>query len=194
EHLDAWSAYHLGLHHMYRFNKADNAQATHYFERAAFLEPDFARAYAGLSFTHFQDAFLRYSGDVDASMKHAYGFAERALEHDPMDPFGNFTMGRAVMLRGDLDGALPWLERANTLSPNYAQAKYSRAWVDAMIGCVEESRSDIDEAMALSPLDPFRYAMLGVRSFLHIVQRDFAAAAEWGSGRRNSPTRMCSLI
>lgn len=57
EHLDAWSAYHLGLQHMYRFNKEDNILATHLFERAAKLDPGFARAYAGLSFTHFQDAF-----------------------------------------------------------------------------------------------------------------------------------------
>ena len=28
ENLDAWSAYHLGLQHMYRFNRKDNASAT----------------------------------------------------------------------------------------------------------------------------------------------------------------------
>ena len=27
ENLDAWSAYHLGLQHMYRFNRKDNAAA-----------------------------------------------------------------------------------------------------------------------------------------------------------------------
>ncbi|HVY84255.1 MAG TPA: winged helix-turn-helix domain-containing protein [Caulobacterales bacterium] len=187
DHLDAWSAYHLGLHHMYRFTKDDNALATAYFERAAKLEAGFARAYAGLSFTHFQDAFLRYSGDISESAKLAQAFAERALENDPMDPFSNFTKGRSIMLQGDLDGAIPWLERANTLSPNYAQAKYSRAWVGAMLGTSVQSRSDLDEAMALSPLDPFRYAMLGVRAFLHIVQTDYAAAAEWGERAAQQP-------
>src|SRR5215813_11981719 len=56
EQLDAWSAYHLGLQHMFRFNKSDNDAATALFNRAVALEPTFARAYAGLSFTRFQDA------------------------------------------------------------------------------------------------------------------------------------------
>ena len=55
--LDAWEAHHRGLWHMYRFNRADNEQAQHFFEMAVRLDPTFARAYAGLSFTHFQNAF-----------------------------------------------------------------------------------------------------------------------------------------
>ena len=55
--LDAWEAHHRGLWHMYRFNKPDNEQARHFFEMAVRLDPTFSRAYAGLSFTHFQNAF-----------------------------------------------------------------------------------------------------------------------------------------
>ena len=187
EHLDAWSAYHLGLHHMYRFNKDDNARATALFTRAAELEPSFARAYAGLSFTRFQDAFLKYTADDNAAREDARRHAERAVENDPMDPFSNFTMGRAVMINGDLDGSFEWLERANTLSPNYAQAKYSRAWVDALVGDLRESRADVDEAMALSPLDPFRYAMLGVRAFSHIAAGEWAEASRWGEQAARAP-------
>ena len=57
--LDAWSAYHLGLQHMFRFNRADNARATALFRRALAADRGFARAYAGLSFTPFQNPFLR---------------------------------------------------------------------------------------------------------------------------------------
>jgi TolB-like protein len=55
--LDAWEAHHRGLWHMYRFNKSDNEQARHFFMMALRLDPTFARAYSGLSFTHFQNAF-----------------------------------------------------------------------------------------------------------------------------------------
>jgi hypothetical protein len=55
--LDAWEAHHRGLWHMYRFTQADNEQARHFFEMALRLDPTFARAHAGLSFTHFQSAF-----------------------------------------------------------------------------------------------------------------------------------------
>ena len=58
ERLDAWSAYHLGLQHMFRFTAEDNAAARGLFEQAVAREREFARAHAGLSFTHFQSAFL----------------------------------------------------------------------------------------------------------------------------------------
>ena len=56
--LDAWQAYNRGLAHMYRFTKDDNREAQQFFARAIALDPTFSRSYAGLSFTHFQNAFL----------------------------------------------------------------------------------------------------------------------------------------
>ena len=186
QHLDAWSAYHLGLQHMYRFTKADNATATAYFSRAAESDPNFARAYAGLSFTSFQDAFLRYA-DPAAATKLAQQHAERCLALDPADPFGNFTMGRAFWLRGELDATLPWLERAIALNPNYAQAKYSLGWTQAMIGEPATSHTNANAAMALSPLDPMTYAMLGVHALAHISSGEFADAASWADKAAHAP-------
>ncbi|MBI1361036.1 MAG: transcriptional regulator [Alphaproteobacteria bacterium] len=185
--LDAWSAYHLALHHMYRFNKEDNARATALLQHATALEPEFARAYAGLSFTHFQNAFLSYSDDISASRGLARRYAEQCLERDPVDPFGNFTMGRAHWLTGDLEGSLPWLERANSLNPNYAQARYARAWAEALLGNTKEGETDVDAALALSPLDPLRYGMLGVRSFVYTGRGETGKAADWAEQAAKSP-------
>lgn len=188
ERLDAWSAYHLGLQHMYRFNMADNSLATRLFERAVALDPNFARAYAGLSFTHFQNAFLGYSNDIEGSARLAQQFAAQCLERDPIDPFGNLTMGRAFLLRGDLEGGLDWLDRANRLNPNYAQAKYSRAWTESLLGQAAPSQCDVDTALALSPLDPLLYGMLAVRAFSHIVRDQPAEAAAWAERAAHAPS------
>jgi len=188
DRLDAWSAYHLGLQHMYRFNVSDNTTATNLFERAVALDPEFARAYAGLSFTHFQNAFLGYSNDIDHSAQLAQKFAAQCLERDPVDPFGNLTMGRAFLLRGDLEGGIGWLDRANRLNPNYAQAKYSRAWTESLLGQGAPSQSDVDTALALSPLDPLLYGMLAVRSFSHIVLDQPAEAAAWAERAARAPS------
>jgi len=186
--LDAWSAYHLGLQHMYRFNKADNAIATSLFERATTLEPEFARAYAGLSFTHFQDSFLGYTGDSQKTAKLAEYYAAQCLERDPVDPFGNLTMGRSHILRGDLESCLPWLDRANALNPNYAQAKYSRAWTQSLLGDAASCQVNVDAALALSPLDPLLYGMLGVRSFSHMVLGETGKAVEWAERAAHAPS------
>jgi TolB-like protein len=187
DNLDAWSAYHLGLQHMYRFNPADNAAAQVLFERAVKTDPEFARAHAGLSFTHFQTAFMHQSGDVAGETAMARGCAERGLQIDPFDPFVNFTMGRSFWLAGDMESGLTWLERATTLSPNYAQGLYSRALLETLSGHGPAGRQHVDLAQRLSPLDPLFYAMLGTRAFSHMAEGDDVEAANWAERAAHSP-------
>lgn len=187
ENLDAWSAYHLGLQHMFRFNRGDNAVAGELFARAIAADPRFARAHAGLSFVHFQNAFLTYTQDVPAEVRSARRFAERAVELDALDPFANLTMGRSFWLEADLDGGLAWLERSTAISPSYAQGIYARAWTHALSGRGAAGKADADTAMALSPLDPLHYAMAATRAFSHIVGGEDAEAAVWAEKAARSP-------
>lgn len=187
ENLDAWSAYHLGLQHIYRFNTKDNGLAAELFGRAVKLDPGFARAHAGLSFVHFQTAFMRQAEDMDSEIALARSCAQRGVEIDPLDPFVNFTMGRSYWLDGDLDRALSWIERSTSLSPNYAQGIYARAWTETMAGNDNDGRKHVDLAMQLSPLDPLYYAMLGTRGFTHMMRGEFAEAAEWNDRAARSP-------
>jgi TolB-like protein/Tfp pilus assembly protein PilF len=187
ENLDAWSAYHLGLQHMYNFNRQDNAAATALFQHALIRDPGFARAYAGLSFIHFQTAFMHYSNDLVGETALARQFATRGMELDPIDPFVNFTMGRSFWLEGDLESSLVWLERATTISPNYAQGIYARAWTESLAGRGMQGRRHVDFAMRLSPIDPLHYAMLATRAFTHMVMGEDTEAAQWAERAARSP-------
>ena len=187
ENLDAWSAYHLGLHHMYRFNRADNAAAAALFAQAVRQDPGFARAHAGLSFVHFQTAFMRHTDDIAGEVARARQCAERGVDLDPLDPFVNFTMGRTFWLEGDLDRSLGWLERSTSISPNYAQGIYARAWTETLAGRGLDGRRHVDLAMRLSPLDPLYYAMLGTRAFTHMMLGEDALAADWAERAARSP-------
>jgi TolB-like protein len=187
ENLDAWSAYHLGLQHLYRFNQRDNAAAADLFQRALVLDPTLARAHAGMSFVHFQSAFMHYIDDIAGAISQARGCAMRGLELDPLDPFVNFTMGRTYWVEGDLDTSLGWLERATQISPNYAQGIYARAWTEVMAGRPIEGREHVDLAMRLSPLDPLHYAMMATRGFTHMLRGEDAEAAQWVDRGARSP-------
>jgi TolB-like protein len=185
--LDAWSSYHLGLQHMYRFNRRDNAVAAALFAQAVAREPGFARAHAGLSFVHFQTAFLRNTDDLPGEIALARRYAEKGLELDPLDPFVNFTMGRTYWLEGELESSLPWLDRSITISPNYAQGIYARAWTESLAGRGHDSRAHVDLAMRLSPLDPMFYAMQGTRALGHLDLGEDAQAAHWAERAARSP-------
>src|SRR6185369_1524529 len=133
EDLGAWSAYHLGLQHVFRFNRTDNAEGLKYFQQATARDPGFSQAYAGVSFARFQNAFMQYSDDIDNEVTEARRSAETAVELDEQDPAANLMMGRALWLQAELESSVPWLERAITLSPNYAQAIYSRAFTHLLM-------------------------------------------------------------
>jgi len=187
ENLDAWSAYHLGLQQLYRFDRQGSAAAAALFRRAIEQDPGFARAHAGMSFVHFQTAFMRHTDDVAGETARARRCAARGLELDPIDPFVNFTMGRSYWLDGDLDTSLAWLERAVAISPNYAQGIYACALTESLRGLGVEGRRHVELAMRLSPIDPLYYAFLGTRALGHLALGEEAAAAGWAERAARSP-------
>ncbi|MEV8468129.1 winged helix-turn-helix domain-containing protein [Fluviibacterium sp. DFM31] len=176
ESLDAWGLYHLGLHHMYRFTGRHNDVAADYFAKATDLDPGFARAFAARSFTSFQSAFVGYSADRAVAVENARRFAEKCLELDPVDPFGNFNFGRSFWLHGDHDSGQTYLERSIGMSPSFAHGLYARSHADMIAGRGAIALASADEAIALSPLDPFLYAMHQAKALalLHLGDHDQA--------------------
>lgn len=187
ENLDAWSIYHLGLQHMYRFNKTDNLIAASHFEKATILDPEFARAHAARSFTSFQSAFLKYSTDAAAEASNTRRFAEKAVELDPIDPFANFTLGRAHWLISDPEAGMPWIDRAIELSPNFAQGFYAHGWGDVMAGRGVEALQQLQTAISLSPLDPFLYAMQSACGLAYLQMEDYENAVLWAEKGARAP-------
>ncbi|MEM8563665.1 MAG: winged helix-turn-helix domain-containing protein [Pseudomonadota bacterium] len=190
DNLDAWSSYHLGIDHMYRFNKPDNAKAIAFFERAVKLDPRFARAHAGLSFAQFQHVFNRYGSDtkdIENTTRAALRNAERSVELDGLDPMGNFVMGRSFWLQADPEASLPWLKRALAVNPSFAQGYYAHGLASVMSGHSLGALKDSQQALALSPLDPFLYGFHGIRAFYFIADGDYLQAYEWAVSAARQP-------
>ncbi len=176
--LDAWEAHHRGLWHMYRFNKIDNERARQFFAQAVDLDPTFARAYAGLSFAHFQNAFLGWK-KPGPEIDRAFDAAGKSLMVDDRDPAAHWAMGRALWLRGGHDQAVTELERAVDLSPNYASAHYTLAFVHSQSGDPHAAISFSDHSRHLSPFDPLLFAMLGTRAVSLARLGQYEEAADW---------------
>lgn len=185
--LDAWSVYHLGLDHMFRFNAADNARAASLFAAAIARDPNFARAHGGLSFTHFQEVFLRFGEDRAAGIEHARRHAELALQADPLDPFCHFSMGRTHWLEGRVEDSLEALRQSTRLSPNYAQGVYASAWAETLSGNIAAGERDAQLALRLSPLDPLRFAMIATRALTHVLAGDIEEGARLAEQAANTP-------
>ena len=176
--LDAWEAYHRGLWHMYRFNKADNDHAAHFFQMAVTLDPTFARAHAGVSFTHWQNAFQHWA-ERERESQQAFEAASQSLIADDRDPAAHWAMGRALWLRGRRVESLTELETAVDLSPNFALGHYMLAFVNATSGDPRAAIDSSDHSRHLSPFDPLLFGMLGTRAMALLRLGQFDEAANW---------------
>jgi DNA-binding SARP family transcriptional activator/Tfp pilus assembly protein PilF len=177
--LDAWQAYHRGLATMYRFTSESNREAQSFFTKAIALDPTFARSYAGLSFTHFQNAFVLNTHEREQESALALSTAGQGLDADPSDPAAHWAMGRALWLRRDGKGAIAALDQATRLSPSYASAHYSLAMVHCQIGDPVRAVEAADTAALLSPLDPMLFAIYGARTFALLRLGKIEEAAEF---------------
>ncbi len=177
--LDAWEAYHRGLWHMYRFTGPDNRDAQRFFHEALRLDPTFARAHAGMSFTHFQNVFLDLTPDRDAQMVLAYASAAASVATDERDPAAHWAMGRALWLRGAKDESAAELQRSIELSPNFALGHYTLGFVEAQSGDPRVAIASCNTSRALSPFDPLQFGMLASRALAHVRLGEREEAVQW---------------
>jgi DNA-binding SARP family transcriptional activator len=176
--LDAWEAYHRGLWHMYRYRKLDNDTARHFFQTAVRLDPTFSRAYAGLSFTHFQDAFQNWE-KREPQIDKAHDAAVQGILADDRDPAAHWAMGRALWLRGRPDESVTELERSIDLSPNFALGHYNLSFVRSIVGDPQAAIASSDVSRHLSPFDPMLFGMLATRAMALVRLGQFEEAAGW---------------
>ena len=176
--LDAWEAYHRGLWHMYRFNHEDNLQAQHFFDTAVRLDPTFSRAYTGLSFTHFQNAFQGWA-PRESEINLAFKTASQSLEADERNPAAHLAMGRALWLRGEHEQSVNELALTIDLSPSFALGHYTLAFVHSQAGDPHAAILASDHSRLLSPFDPLLFGMLGARAIALVRLGQFREAASW---------------
>ena len=175
--LDAWSAYHRGCWHMYRFTPGDYERARAFFELSLALDPNSSRTLAGLSFVHWQQAFLEIAPDRPGEIQRALELARQSVALNPRDPLGHWALGRAHLLRGELDEALAELGASTDLNPSFAVGQYTLGFALMQAGELSRSVERADKARRLSPYDPLGFAMIGVRGFSLALAGQFDEAA-----------------
>lgn len=176
--LDAWSAWHRGCWHMYRFTPQDYEQAQRFFELSARLDPNSSRAFAGLSFVHWQRAFFELSPDRAGEVRRAFELALQSHSINPHEPLAHWALGRAHLLRGEMDESIAELDAATALNPSFAVGQYTLGFALMQAGDTVRSIEKADRARRLSPYDPMSFAMLGVRGFSLALGGRYERAAD----------------
>lgn len=175
--LDAWTSYHRGWWHLNQFAEDSLPQGEHFFRRSMDLDPESARAYAGLSCVYWIRAFLEVSEDRAADIAHALTLANTSVALDYRDPLAHWALGRALQLAENIEESVHEFEIANNLNPNFAFGKFAQAFALMLAGDNAGSNRVVDSARRLSPYDPMSYAMLGIQATNFALLGDYERAA-----------------
>ncbi len=127
------------------------------FERAAELDPGYAKAYAGIADC---DAFSWVCGDLDASYQNMLANSSKALDLEPNLAEAHASNGLALYLSGHAIEAIEAFERAIALDPELWAAHLFYGFSCRDTGKFESAVSLYERAAELHPDDWISYGML----------------------------------
>jgi adenylate cyclase len=160
----AWEYYMRGAELYRRYTPQDNAHARELFEKAIDLDPQFARAFAGLAATHRQDGNMEWTQDRETSEDLSYRTAQKAvelarreLEPKPSLPFALEQLGWVLLYKGKHQEASDAAEEVVRLNPNSADGYALAAHVLTYLGKPQEALDKTQEAINRNPKYPFHY-------------------------------------
>ena len=177
--LDAWSAYHRGIDLLQRYQAAHHHEAQQCLKKASALDPGSARAFAGLSFLHWQRAFLKDTQNRDNELQHALELSQQSISLDPRDPLGHWAHGRTSLLTGDLGDAIESLTTATKLNPSFAHAEYSRGYGLVLNGDFDGAIACSLKARRPSPYDPLSVHFMLLHAETYALMGDAENARKW---------------
>jgi adenylate cyclase len=142
--MKGWDAYN-------KFTREDNAAARGFFEQAMAIDPNYARAYAGLAWTHELDYDFEWTEDDAKSLKLALDNSLTAVRLDPNDIQAQWGLGWAYLYNRQFDRAMTHYARARKLNPNDAEVLAEMGNLLIYVGQPKQALEQVQEAIRLNP-------------------------------------------
>ena len=160
----AYDMYLRGMGYLQRPGSGDVRKyepAMNFFRRALQVDPEYARAYVGLS-----SAFRLHVGLPDRLRRDsAIAYAQRAVALEPRLSVALSSLGAAYVFADDLPSAEEMLERTLRLDPNNTEAIAGLAQVASRKGRFDEAVRWAARAVAVDPSSSARNNGLGIHWF-----------------------------
>ena len=147
----AYDFYLRGRSYMSTMSRQDYERAILMFRKAIELDEKYALAWAGLA-DAYSDLF-RYADATKDHIEKAMEASRRAVELDPDSAEAHASMGLALFIREDYEGADEELKKAIELNPRLWEAHYYSGLASASRGNFEEAVRHYRNALEVNPAD-----------------------------------------
>lgn len=171
-----------------------NQEAIALLREAVRIDPNYGRAHALLAWCHALNLTYGWNEKPESEQQSALRAVDAARGSINDDPTALAAAGAALSLCGELDPATVWVERALLLDPNNAWAWARSGWLAIFKGEPDRAAERFQQAIRLSPLDPFAFNMtMGMAASLAVAGSLAEAVAIAKEAIHNRPDVTWSL-
>ena len=149
--LHAYDFYLRGKQFYYQYKRMGIEFALRMFSQAIELDPNYARAYAGIA--NCCSFLYLYAGSDDLHRKRAESASRKAIDLDPESAEAHASRGVALSLNGAYEEAEGAFETAARLDPKLFEAYYFHARVAFVQGKLEKAIELYEKASEVQPQD-----------------------------------------
>jgi adenylate cyclase len=173
DNVEAYTYYLRGRDFLYRYSKRYFELARRMFVKAIELDPNYARAYAGIADC---DAFLYMVYQADVPLDGILETAAKALALDNNLAEAHTARGVALSAARDFDKANAEFERALTLDPNSFEAHFLYARPAFQQGKIARAVELLERASEINPAD-YKPPALSIHMYRSLGREDDCKAA-----------------
>ncbi|MBI3757430.1 MAG: adenylate/guanylate cyclase domain-containing protein [Deltaproteobacteria bacterium] len=188
DNLEAYDYYLRAIAQVYRFSQEGNVQARQFFEQALTVDPQYAEAYALLSWTYWLGVFFQWSRDPQ-DLERAFELAQKAVALQDSSPSAHVILGYCYLMKREYERAIAEGERGLALDPNRDLGYVGLANIMIFSGQPEKAIGLVERAMRLNPLYPPHYS--NILGFAYLLAGRYEEAV---SALRQALIRYPSLL
>lgn len=168
--LEVYDLWLKGMNEVKKGGIENDLKAREYFNLAIEKDPTYARAYTGLSLSHFNEWSCQLWSRWQISKDGAHDYALKAVELDENDYIALTVLGRTYLYLGEYEKAEYCLFKAYQINPNDADNIAMIASNLIFAGQIEEAEKLYLKAIALNPLNPQDYIPIGTSLYIELGQ------------------------
>ena len=184
----------LGLEQVHRFTRDSNIDAREFFQQAATIDPEYARAYANISMTHGSDVLFHWTDDRENSIRLGLEFADKALEMDENLVQGHQTRSVIYLMKREHQTALEEAKKTIHLYPDYVDGQATLAFIQSFSGRLEEALESLKRAKKINPRSTGVYLEIEGRSLFLLGRYEEALSVLVEAAERNPAVDRIHLL
>ncbi|MEX0314564.1 MAG: hypothetical protein AB3N18_10330 [Allomuricauda sp.] len=182
--LAAYENWLMGMNELKKGSLESDLKAREHFETALQVDPQFARAYTGISLSYFNEWSCRLWDRWEISQKGAHDYALKAIELDENDYVSLAVLGRTFLYLEDFEKSEHFLRKSLRMNPSDADNLIQVAMCLVYLGHAKEAEQLYQKARNLNPLHPDVY--FPHAAFIYFELGDYQKSVDYAEKVKDS--------